>query len=83
MKKITPYMYLAGSLLVPMISFAHGEVDDGHVEAAAAADPEQRMIVLAVVVGVFALMGFFVWYSRSKNTPAVSTPEHKDTSTSV
>lgn len=83
MKNITPYLYLGGSLLIPMISLAHGEVDDGHVEAVTVANPEQRMKVLAVVVVVFALMGIFVWYSRSKNTPTTPAPENKDRATPV
>lgn len=77
MKNITPYMYLAGSLLIPMVSLAHGD-GDGHDEVVDVAHPENRMIVLAVVVGVFLLMGIFVLYSRSKSAPAASAPEKKD-----
>jgi hypothetical protein len=52
MKNIKPFLYVVGTALLPVFALAHGEVDDGHVEAAAAPDPEQRMIVLAVVLGV-------------------------------
>lgn len=79
MKNITPYAYLASSFLFPLVSFAHGEVDDGHVEAVAVPNPEQRMKVIAVVVIVFLLMGIFMWYSRSKNTPIEPLSEKKDT----
>jgi heme/copper-type cytochrome/quinol oxidase subunit 2 len=78
MKNIKPFLCVVGTVLLPMFAFAHGEIEDGHVEEVAATNPEQRMIVLAVVVGVVLLMGIFVWYARSKNTPVSSTPEKKD-----
>lgn len=81
MKNITPYIYLAGSLFIPMTALAHGEVDDGHVEAASVSNPEQRMMVLVVVLIVFALMGFFVWHARRKDAPTPTTLEQKDGTT--
>lgn len=78
MHTIKPFLYVAGAALVPLFALAHGEVDDGHVEAVAVANPEQRMTVLAVVGVVFVLMGIFVWYARSKNAPTAVSSEKKD-----
>ena len=59
MKKIILLIYLFAPWA---IAFAHGEVNDGHVEAVAVADPSQRMYVLGgVVVVLVPMLGWFVW----------------------
>jgi heme/copper-type cytochrome/quinol oxidase subunit 2 len=78
MKNIKPFLYVVGTALLPVFALAHGEVDDGHVEAVVAPNPEQRTTVIIVIAVVFVLMGIFVWYSRRNNTPAVLASEKKD-----
>ena len=67
MKKILPLFYF---LAPAAIALAHGEVDDGHVEAVAVADPSQRAYVLSGVIIVFVLMlGWFIWSKRKSGKP--------------
>ena len=73
MKQIQPLFYFLGSVLLPVVALAHGD-GDGHDAPVDVPHPEQRIQVLAVVVGVFLLMGLFVWYSRRKNAPPPTTP---------
>ncbi len=59
MKKILPLLYLFAPTA---LALAHGEVDDGHVETVAVADPSQRIYVLGGVIIVFVLITiWFIW----------------------
>lgn len=67
MKKIFPLLYL---LAPTALTLAHGDVDDGHAETGAVADPSQRMYVLAGVIVVFLLMlGWFIWSKWKSGKP--------------
>lgn len=67
MKKILPFLYFFAPTA---ILFAHGGVDDGHIEDVAVADPSQRVYVLGGVIVVFILMiGWFIWSKRKSGRP--------------
>ncbi len=82
MENIKPFLYAMGTALLPVFALAHGN-GDGHDEVVDVAHPENRMVVLAVVVIVFLVMGFLVWYARRKNTLAAPIPEKNDGATPV
>ncbi|OGZ05327.1 MAG: hypothetical protein A3C93_04765 [Candidatus Lloydbacteria bacterium RIFCSPHIGHO2_02_FULL_54_17] len=67
MKKILPLIYL---FTPTALAFAHGEVDDGHVETVAVADPSQRIYVLGGVIVVLVLVAvWFIWSKWVSNRP--------------
>jgi LPXTG-motif cell wall-anchored protein len=78
-RTFTGYLFLSGMLLSPYLALAHGGVDDGHTdEAATVGNPENRMIVLAIVGIVFlALFGFMFW-SKQKNAKLAEEPKKEE-----
>jgi hypothetical protein len=68
MKNIQSFFYTIG-MFFPSVLLAHGEVEDGHVDPVAVANPEARGGVIIALAAFAALFAGFIWYSKRQNTP--------------
>ncbi len=70
------YLLLGASYVLPLIAFAHGEVDDGHTGEELVVPPsadERQKVAIGLAIAAVGIVGLF-WYTKKKNAIPPAPP---------